>query len=291
MTLADLVFRAGGLMEDAYVLSAELARVVLRKQGARIADTLSVPLERTLSADSRASSFALERWDAVFVRRDPQFREQVLVNVKGEVRFPGRYALTRRDERVADLVKRAGGLTELAYAPGASFSRTSADRPRLDLPAAIRDPQSPLNLEFESSDSLTVRLGIDLPAVLHDPRSPSNLVLQARDVLSVPRYQPTVAIEGAVFNPVTALYRAGAGVGYYVMQANGFRQDADKGRTVVVQANGSVQKGGTPGPGSRVLVPARPPSEPKDRLKDLATLMGVLASTATVFYLIQMGSK
>jgi hypothetical protein len=52
-----------------------------------------------------------------------------------------------------------------------------------------------------------------------------------------------------------------------------------------------VQKGGTPGPGSRVLVPARPPSEPKDRLKDLATLMGVLASTATVFYLIQMGSK
>jgi len=302
MTLADLVFRAGGLMEDAYVLSAELARVVLRKQGTRIADTLSVPLERTLSADSRASSFALERWDAVFVRRDPQFREQVFMNVKGEVRFPGRYALTRRDERVADLVKRAGGLTELAYAPGASFSRTSADRPRLDLPAAIRDPQSPSkrepgdlrspsNLEFESSDALTVRLGIDLPAVLRDPRSPSNLVLQANDVLTVPRYQPTVAIEGAVFNPVTALYRAGAGVGYYVMQANGFRQDADKGRTVVVQANGSVQKGGTPGPGSRVLVPARPPSEPKDRLKDLATLMGVLASTATVFYLIQMGSK
>jgi polysaccharide biosynthesis/export protein len=262
MTLADLVFQAGGLTDDALVLSAELARVILQAQGTRIADTLRVPLERTLSADSRASSFALERWDAVFVRRDPQFREQVFVSVDGEVRFPGRYALTRRDERILDLVKRAGGLTEFAYAPAASFSRSGA-----------------------------ARLGIDLPAVLHNPRSPSNLVLESSDVLRVPRFTPTVTIEGAVFNPVTALYRAGAGVGYYVTQANGYRRDADRRRTVVVQANGNVQKGGTPGPGSRVLVPARPPAEQKDHLKDFATLMTVLASAATTVYLVHQGSK
>ncbi len=262
MTLADLVFQAGGLTDDALALSAELARVVLRAQGLEIADTLRVPLERTLTADSRASAFALERWDAVFVRRDPEYREQVFVSVDGEVRFPGRYALTRRDERVADLVKRAGGLTELAYAPGASFSRTGADR-----------------------------LAIDLPAVLRDPRSPSNLVLEASDVLRVPRFAPTVTIEGAVFNPVTALYRAGAGVGYYVTQANGFRRDADKRRTVVIQANGSVQKGGTPGPGSRVLVPARPASEQKDHLKDIVSVMGILASAATTVYLVHQGAK
>jgi polysaccharide export outer membrane protein len=262
MTLADLVFQAGGLTDDALVLSAELARVVLRAQGLQIADTLRVPLERTLSADSRASSFALERWDAVFVRSDPEHREQVFVSVDGEVRFPGRYALTRRDERILDLVNRAGGLTEFAYAPAASFSRSGA-----------------------------ARLGIDLPAVLRDPRSPSNLVLESSDVLRVPRFTPIVTIEGAVFNPVTALYRAGAGVGYYVTQANGYRHDADKRRTVVVQANGNVQKGGTPGPGSRVLVPARPSSESKDHLKDLGTLMGILASTATVVYLAQMSAK
>ncbi len=262
MTLADLVFQAGGLTDDALTLSAELARVILRSPGLSIADTLRVPLERTLSADSRASSFALERWDAVFVRRDPEYREQVFVSVDGEVRFPGRYALTRRDERVSDLVKRAGGLTELAYAPGASFSRTGADR-----------------------------LGIDLPAVLRDPHDASNLVLQSSDVLRVPRFQPTVAIEGAVFNPVTALYRAGAGVGYYVTQANGYRRDADRRRTVVVQANGSVQKGGTPGPGSRVLVPARPSTEQKDRLKDFATVIGILASAATTIYLVNQVSK
>jgi polysaccharide export outer membrane protein len=262
MTLADLIFQAGGLMDDAYALSAELARVALRAQGVRIADTLRVPLERTLSADSRASSFALERWDAVFVRRDPEFREQVFVSVEGEVRFPGRFALMRRDERVSDLVKRAGGLTEFAYGPGASFSRTGVHR-----------------------------LGIDLPAVLRNPRSPSNLVLQASDVLTVPRFEPTVTIEGAVFNPVTALYRAGAGVGFYVTQANGFRQDADKRRTVVVQANGSVQKGGTPGPGSRVLVPAKPPAQERDHLKDFSTMMGILASTATTVYLVHQGTR
>jgi polysaccharide biosynthesis/export protein len=262
MTLADLVFQAGGLTDDALVLSAELARVVLNAQGARIADTLSVPLERTLSADSRASSYALQRWDAVFVRRDPAYREQVFVSVDGEVRFPGRYALTRRDDRILDLVQRAGGLTEFAYAPAASFSRGG-----------------------------TNRLAIDLPAVLRDSRSPSNLVLESSDVLRVPRFAPTVTIDGAVFNPVTALYRAGSGVGYYVTQANGYRQDADKRRTVVIQANGSVQKGGTPGPGSRVLVPARAPAEQKDHLKDLVTLMSIIASAATTVYLVHQGSK
>ena len=262
MTLGDLVFQAGGLTEDALAVSAELARVDLRAQGAHIADTLRVPLERTLSAGSPASSFGLERSDAVFVRRDPAYREQVFVSVDGEVRFPGRYALTRRDERISDLVKRAGGLTPFAYSPGASFSRTGAER-----------------------------LGIDLPAVLRDPRSRSNLVLLSSDVLTVPRFAPTVTIEGAVFNPVTALYRAGAGVGYYLTQANGLRRDADRRRTVVIQANGSVQKGGTPGPGSRVLVPARPPSEPKDRLRDLAALMGIVASAATTVYLVHLGSK
>ena len=262
MTLADLVFQAGGLTDEALALDVELARVDHDARGAHIADTLRVPIERTLLADSRASSFALVRWDAVFVRRDPEYREQVFVTVDGEVRFPGRYALTRRDERILDLVKRAGGLTEYAYAPAASFSRSGA-----------------------------ARLGIDLPAVLRDPRSPSNLVLESSDVLRVPRFAPTVTIEGAVFNPVTALYHAGAGVGYYVTQANGYRQDADKRRTVVVQANGSVQKGGTPGAGSRVLVPARPPTDQKDHLKDLATLMTILASVATTVYLVSQGTK
>jgi protein involved in polysaccharide export with SLBB domain len=262
MTLADLVFQAGGLNEDALALYAELARVDLRAQGTHIADTLRVPLERTMSASSRASAFPLERWDAVFVRRDPEYREQVFVSVDGEVLFPGRYALTRRDERIADLVRRAGGLTEFAYAPGASFSRSGAPR-----------------------------LGIDLPAALRSEHSPSNLVLEASDVLTVPRFQPVVTIEGAVFNPVTALYRAGAGVGYYVTQANGFRRDADRRLTVVVQANGSVQKGGTPGPGSRVIVPARPATQQTDHLKDFATVLGMLASAATTVYLVHQGSK
>jgi polysaccharide biosynthesis/export protein len=262
MTLADLVFQAGGLTDDALALYAELARVALNARGAHIADTLRVPLERVPSAGSLAPSLPLVRWDAVFVRRDPEYREQVFVSVDGEVRFPGRYALTRRDERIADLVRRAGGLTEFAYVPGASFSRTDAPR-----------------------------LGIDLPAALRNPRSPSNLVLESSDVLRVPRFAPTVTIEGAVFNPVTALFRAGAGVGYYVTQANGYRHDADKRRSVVIQANGSVQKGGTPGPGSRVMVPARPPTEQKDHLKDFATLMSILASAATTVYLVHQGSK
>lgn len=262
MTLADLVFQAGGLTDDALALSAELARLVHGAKGMTFADTLSVPLERTLSADSPASSFPIQRRDAVFVRRNPDFHEQVYVRVDGEVRFPGEYALTHGDEQLGEVVQRAGGPTPLAYTAGATFSRVGAEH-----------------------------LGIDLPGVLRNPRSPSNLILRAGDVLTVPRFTPTVSVEGAVLNPVTSLYHSGAGVGYYVTQASGFRQDADKGHTVVVHANGSVQRGGIPGPGSRVVVPEKPTSEPKDRLKDLSTLMGILASTATVVYLIKLGTK
>jgi polysaccharide biosynthesis/export protein len=262
MTLADLIYRAGGLTDDALPVYAELARLHPNATDQRIADTLRVPIDRVLSAGSPASAFRLEPWDAVFVRRDPQHREQVFVAVSGEVRFPGRYALTRRDERLADLVRRAGGLTEYAYAQASSFARAGAPR-----------------------------LGIDLPAALRNPHSASNLVLEGGDELSIARFEPVVRIEGAVFNPSAALYRPGAGVGFYVTQANGYRSDADRRRVTVVQANGTVQKGGRPGPGSRVIVPAKPPEPEKDHLKDFATLMGILASAATTAYLVQQASK
>lgn len=259
MTLTDLLMRAGGFTDDAYAVRAELTRI---GAGSHLADTLQVPLQRDLTRCVEASAFQLRAHDAVFIRRDPDFREPEFVVLDGEVRFPGTYALTRRDERMSDLIGRAGGLTPEAYAEGARFSRRNGSRLAIDLPLALRRHTS-----------------------RHD------LVLLPGDTLLVPRHMPTVSIEGAVLNPVTALHQPGASVSYYVTQASGFRNDADRRAVVVVTPSGRVRKGGHPEPGSRIIVPARPEGGPRDGLKDIATVMSIVASAATTFFLVSQSGK
>lgn len=262
MTLVDLLLRAGGLTDEAFAVTAELARVRTNDRTGRIADTLRVPLSRDLAASREATEMKLLPNDAVFIRRDPTFREQTFVTLEGEVRFPGTYALLREDERVSDLVARAGGLTEFAYPRGARFVRGQR-----------------------------AQMALDLPRALESPKSAANLVLARGDTLRVPRFSPTVAIEGAVLNPVVALHQPGAGVSYYITQASGWRQDADRRGVVVVSPSGRVRRGGAPEPGSRVIVPARLERESGDHLKDFATLMSILASAATTVYLVGQSGK
>lgn len=262
MTLIDLLMRAGGLTDDALAAYAEVARVSVNAGGQEITATVRVPLARDLTKAGEAAALMLHPHDAVFIRRDPDFREQEYVTVLGEVRFPGTYSLTRRDERMSELVQRAGGLTPLAYAKGASFLRQG-----------------------------TARLAVDLPGALKRGNAGVDLVLLKGDTLHVPRFTPTVQVEGAVLNPVTSLYQPGAGIGYYITQASGLRQDADRRGVVVISPSGRVRKGGEPEPGSRIVVPARITNESKDHLKDFATLMSILASAATTVYLVGQSGK
>jgi protein involved in polysaccharide export with SLBB domain len=263
MTLADLLFRAGGLTDEAFPLRAEVSRVdSLSETDPTGADTFSVALARDFAQMPQVTAITLRRRDAVYVRRDPRWREQDYVVLSGELRFPGTYALSRRDERVADLVRRAGGLTELAYPRGAVFKRAGIGR-----------------------------IGLDLPEALKKPRSVSNLTLERRDTLTIPRYQPVVTIEGAVQRPGATLYKSGQGLGYYITQASGFRRDADRRALVVVLANGDVRRKARPDPGSRILVPARSDSLRKDTLKDVASLLSIVASAATTIFLVQQATK
>ena len=263
MTLADLLFRAGGLTDEAFPMRAEVSRVdSLSETDPTGADTFSVALARDFAQMPQVTSVALRRRDAVYVRRDPGWREQDYVVLSGELRFPGTYALSRRDERVADLVQRAGGLTELAYPRGAVFKRAGIGR-----------------------------IGLDLPEALRKRRSVSNLALERRDTLTIPRYQPVVTIEGAVQRPGATLYKSGQGLTYYITQASGFRRDADRRALVVVLANGDVRRKAKPDAGSRILVPARSDSLRKETLKDVASLLSILASAATTIFLVQQATK
>ena len=273
MTLRDAVIVAGGLRDEAYLVEAEISRLPETPDDTtELARLIRVPLDSSYVLDAtgyvrretagRGANPVLQPFDYVFVRRVPGFEPQRTVAVTGRVRFPGRYALTRRDERLADILRRAGGVTANAYVRGAQFFR---------------------------AEGHAGRIGIDFERVLRDPRHRDNLPLFAGDSINVPEYQPVVSVEGAVNSPVSVAYESGRGSGYYIERAGGFSRRADKRRTYVVQPNGSVfTRRANPEPGARVVVPETPAGAPgTDWTRLITSLAQVLASAVTLAILVR----
>src|SRR5207244_3923775 len=139
-------------------------------------------------------------------------------------------SINHPNERLSDLIDRAGGLTDAAYPRGAQFYR---------------------------AENRAGRVGIDFERVLRDHSYRDNLILLTGDSIYVPLYQPVVQVEGAVNSPVAVSFVPGRAADYYVDRAGGFARRADKGRTYVVQQNGTVERRGSRGdPGARVVGPA-----------------------------------
>ncbi|HSR42014.1 MAG TPA: SLBB domain-containing protein, partial [Longimicrobiales bacterium] len=244
MTLRDLILRAGGLTPTAD-LTVEVARLPdpARRGGDTIAEVLEVPVDssylvsrqgqqyyqglRAPDADA-AAEFLLRPYDRVFVREVPDFETQRTVQVRGQVRQPGYYALRRKDERLSSLIQRASGLRSEAYTGGARLYRDG------------------------------VRVNVDLEAALASQGGRDDVVLLAGDSLFIPEYNPVVIVRGAVNgeSPIAIQYRPGAGLGYYIDNAGGYARNADEGRVHVRFANG---EGATVG---RVLFLFRTAPEP-----------------------------
>lgn len=278
MTLRDLIIAAGGLADDAFLDYAVIARLPAFRTDGVLADTMRVALDSTYIVDrdsnaylgppglpgpaAGAPEFALAPFDNVLILQQPGWELQRSVVLSGQVRFPGRYALTRRDERLLDVLNRAGGLTAVAYPSGIQFYR----------------PQGGLG-----------RIGIDLERALRQAGHRDNVILVAGDSIFVPEYQPTVKVEGAVGSPVTVAYVPRQGAGYYIRRAGGFARRADRGRTYVVQPNGSVQRADVrPEPGARVIVPEIPADEERTNWGQVvANIASIITSALTIIVVAQ----
>ena len=223
--------------------------------------------QQPVDSDDEAAEFELKPYDRIFVRRIPDFELPRTVTVSGQVRFPGEFALERKDTRLREVIARAGGVTRTAFAEGFRLFRNGS------------------------------LVNIELPGVLGRADHRDNLVLMPGDSMVVPEYDPVVTVQGAVTSPSTVLYRPGAGLGYYINNAGGYARNADEGRVSVRYANGSarVKKGGflffgsspKPGPGSTVFVPDKPESQGFDLRGLVADLVGIAASVATVILVIE----
>ena len=291
-TVEDFILQAGGLTDAASTARVDVSRRIsdpgATQASDEIANMYSFVVKNGMLVDGDRS-FTLEPYDEVYVRRSPAYQPQRNVLIEGEVLFPGNYALTTKNQRISELVKAAGGVTDQAYVRGARIERVMTEdekfrnRQVLDLvrqkgqnaglDMVMQDEEAAdydINQARDSVENDTVRysVGIELDKALANPGSDYDVTLKEGDRLIVPEYNGTVKINGNVMYPNTVAYSDGKKYKWYVNQAGGFGSRAKKSRTFVVYQNGTVSKAKKARiePGCEIIVPSKTTTPRKSRL-------------------------
>ena len=293
MTLEDLVIQAGGLLESASLVRVDVSRrikdVTAEDATGEIARLYTFALKDGFVVDGEPG-FVLMPYDQVFVRRSPGYQAQQNVQVNGEVLFGGTYALTSTEERLSDLMKKAGGATDKAYLRGAKLTRVANEEEKKRMKDVIdlmnrqfgKAMMDSLNIEVDS----TFTVGIELDKAVENPGSEYDLVLREGDVLSVPKLNNTVKVNGAVMMPNTVGYLSDKNANYYLDQAGGYALNAKKSKKFVIYMNGQVAriKGRNKSkiePGCEIIVPSR--SNKRVTAAEIIGYTSSFASLATMF--------
>ena len=267
MRVHDLIDAAGGLQKNAYLRTAEITRRHISQDGVAT-ETIEVDLEKAIAGDPE-NDLLLQDYDHLVIRPIPNLQMGLTAEIAGEVRFPGIYPI-QKQETLSSLIERAGGYTELAYLPGAVFTRESAmaiQRSRMETMISEIE-QSMLSSSQESisgaldadtakaqeaalatkkellaklrAAQITGRVVVRLDALEEFKGSKYDLELEDGDTLVVPQTPGVVYVIGEVFNPTSLLYERGETVRYYLNRVGGMTKDADKKEVSVIKADGSV---------------------------------------------------
>lgn len=284
MTVDALILQAGGLTDKASAVQIDISRR-LRDPNATEA---SIEIAKTITVELPAD-FTLEPYDIVQVRRSPVFQDPITVSVEGEVTFQGSYTMEKKNQRLSDVIKSAGGVIPGSNVRGARLVRrmTADEKARMrkviELARQSADGKDSISLaKLEVSDTYTV--GIYLDEALENPGSTQDIELMNGDRLIVPRFNHTVRISGDVNDGNTVAFEEGKNYKYYIKQAGGFGDRAKKRHTYIVYQNGTMAlaKEGKVEPGCEIVVPTKARRNPNT----FAQWMGIgtsMASLATMF--------
>ncbi|MCE6990948.1 SLBB domain-containing protein [Dyadobacter sp. CY323] len=240
ITIADLIFQAGGYTEGGIPYRIEVSRRVKNdttglpaSQNVRI---FTMDVADNLVLNPEDQKFKLLPQDIVIVRKSPRYEPQRIVTIVGEVLYPGNYTIINNFERISDIFAKAGGIKPEAYLPGARFYR-----------------------DYE-------QVAIDLKAIIEKPSLPSNLLLINGDTLVIPKKSETVRIQGGVYNPSVVNFDPAFGYNEYISQAGGYTDQGWKKRAYVSYPNGRTHRTKTflffksypkVEPGSTVTIPIK----------------------------------
>lgn len=363
MTVADLILRSGGLRESASNSHIEIARRVKDADVGSVSEIITLEIDPDLKLTPEDEQTVLRPFDHVFIRKSIGFQREILVEVEGEVNYPGTFALEKRDERISDILKRAGGLNQYSYPRGATLIRRTEYYEKVEeeereiqhlqsLKANLeatradkksKDPESFTEVEqkllervaqklkgleeerekrkrddymsdsrfdedrfmlLEGTDTTSAKLevketeyvGIELERILQNPGSKYDIILQEGDIISIPKQLQTVRMRGEVLYPTTARYDVARGFKNYISRAGGFTENARKGRSYVVYANGDVKRTSKflffniyprIEPGAEIIVPVKPERQPLS----VQAWIGMASSLATLAILVDRLSQ
>lgn len=264
-TLEDIVLQAGGLKDAASLVKVDVARRIRNKKaleaGNSVAQSFSFALKDGFVVEG-TPGFVLEPFDEVYIRKSPGYIEQEHVVVEGEIAFSGTYTLTKKGQRLSDLVRNAGGLTKEAYAKGARLERRLTEAEKLKQLSMLKLITTGDSVDVRKIDLGDTRyVGINLDKALSHPGDNEwDIVLMEGDRLIIPQFNNTVAVNGEVMYPNTVAFKKGENLDYYINQAGGFSQRAKKSRVFAVNMNGTVtrvKKVRDIQPGCEIVVPAK----------------------------------
>ncbi len=273
MSLKDLILLSGGFTDAAIPQRIEIARRfksdTFNIRDTKVSEVLDVSSIKDL--DLKGSDIQLQPFDVVIVRKNPAYQPQINITVDGEVVFPGAYVLKNKNERISDVIKRAGGLTLQAFEQGGYVTRKNnksvinqVNSQKINrIRETLKDTTSTVEEQVERSVD---QIAIDLNAILANPGSKNDLVLEEGDVITVPKERMDVRISGQVLFPTRVVYQDKMDMEDYLSRAGGLTDNARKGKIYVLYPNGNAAKTShflffrsypKVTPGSEIIVPKK----------------------------------
>ena len=313
MTVEDLIFMAKGFKKSAARANVEITRqkVIYSQESWPIpnmekinsfSEILNFKINSDLTLDPEASDIKLLPFDLITIRRNPSYTVQEMVEIEGEVKYPGKYGLRSKTETIFDIVNRSGGLKEDAYTEGAMLIRRSEylkeDGELTNYRGQIKRTKVLTILEndtaayaaAEARFDLPEAIGIELTKILSDPNSESNMTLKDGDIISIPRKLSTVRVRGEVLNPGKVKHLDKLNFKQYISRSGGFSSMAKKSKSYIIYANGSSKQTSNflgmhfyPKvlPGAEIVVPQKPIST-KTSVAEIVSLASALASLTLI---------
>lgn len=309
MKVQDLILLAGGFRESASLQRIEISRRIKDGDPSSPNAKTAVIFQQDVPADlrdsSQATAFILLPFDEIAVHPAPGYFSQKNAVIEGEAIYTGKYTLETKNDRISDLVRRAGGVTRDAYLEGAvlvrsrNFTQTEKDNAELGLGNLIKQNYQsgadPAVVEFQLN-TITSRssdhVGINLRKIMENPHSKYDLLLNDGDTLRIPKQLQTVRINGEVLYPALVRYDSKLNFKDYIIGAGGFGERSSKKRSYVVYSNGSVK--GTQSflffknypqlkPGAEIYVPMKRERE-RLRTGEVITIGGTLVTMAAIIF-------
>ena len=269
MTVKDLIFKSGNVLESAYLSDAEISTLVTEGGKAVRLTRKNINLQKALAGDP-GHNVLLQPYDRLFVKRIPDWQRERFVTVTGEISFPGRYIISK-GEKLTSLIDRAGGYKEGAYLRGAFFTRERvrdlqqksliemADRMERDLlgsAAGISTAISPeeiagKNVELEQKrkfiDTLrklkaTGRMTVYLAHTRLLKGSEYDIELEEGDTLLIPPKNSVVNVAGVVMSPASLIYSDKMSFQDYINETGGYAGFADTDNIFVMKVDGTARK-------------------------------------------------